>query len=134
MFELGKFTLHSGETSEFKIDCDSLTDADIEAIAYVMHWALPQFGRVEGVPRGGLRLAKALEKYCRPGWTRWLFVDDVLTTGESMKVARGDRFNAVGAVIFARGECPHWIWPLFQMKMHPKQDIISPSALPPQIA
>ena len=42
-----------------------------------------------------------------------LIVDDVFTTGASMEALHtpGD----IGAVVFARGLCPSWITPLFQM-------------------
>lgn len=106
------FQLHSGAFTPFKIDCDALTDKDIEAAAFMLAPLLPPFGAVEGVPRGGLRLAAAMERYKTSG--RLLIVDDVLTSGRSMESHR-DRRDANGAVIFARGPCPIWIQPLFRM-------------------
>jgi len=47
-----------------------------------------------------------------------LIVDDVLTTGSSMEEVRkemGTYYQSEGFVLFARGECPDWITPLFQM-------------------
>lgn len=64
------------------------------------------------MPRGGLRLAEALKLYVTEG--ALLIVDDVLTTGASMEEFRNGR-EALGAVIFARGHCPSWVVPLFQM-------------------
>lgn len=112
LFQLGKFILHSNATSAWKIDCDALTDADIAAVAAMFSEILPPFGSVEGVPRGGLRLAKALEPFVTTG--RVLIVDDVLTTGRSMEDQRAGR-DAIGAVIFARNVCRPWIVPLFIM-------------------
>ncbi|KKL20362.1 hypothetical protein LCGC14_2456230, partial [marine sediment metagenome] len=45
-----------------------------------------------------------------------LIVDDVLTTGASMEKQRAGRTNTIGAVIFARGDCPAWVKPLFAME------------------
>ena len=112
LFNLGQFTLHSGAQSPFKIDCDALTDADLEALAQIGAQMVPLFGKVEGVPRGGLRLKAALDKYADARWSQLLIVDDVLTTGGSMERQRNGR-QAVGLVIFARGPCPSWVTPLF---------------------
>lgn len=122
LFETGDFILHSGLGSNYKIDCDALSDSDIATIALMIKDRLPPFGEVEGVPQGGLRLANELRKYVTPGVERkgWygakalLIVDDVFTTGMSMEEHRGWRL-AMGAVIFARDETPEWITPLFRM-------------------
>ena len=111
LFKGGKFVLHSGASSSFKIDCDSLTDEDIFNIARIIS-EKKIFSSVYGVPSGGTRLAKALEKYCND-WGPRLVVDDVLTTGNSMKEVYKD--GDTGVVIFARGECPKWVRPIFQM-------------------
>lgn len=122
LFQTGEFTLHSGQKTNFKIDCDALSDSDIASIARMLVDRLAPFGEVEGVPQGGLRLANELRKYALPGvqrkgWygaTSLLIVDDVFTTGMSMEEHRGWR-PAQGAVIFAREDTPHWITPLFRM-------------------
>jgi hypothetical protein len=115
LFTLGFFTLHSGEHSPYKIDCDFLTDNDIETLAYMLKRRLPVFGSVEGVPTGGLRLAEALRKYQRPVGAPLLIVDDVYTTGGSMEAHRGGR-EAIGAVIFARKPLTHsWVTALFSL-------------------
>jgi hypothetical protein len=132
LFKRGDFTLHGGGRSAWKIDCDELTDGDIECLAYMIRQIAGQYIGVEGIPRGGLRLAEALAPYAtqhdvedgpRPVH---LLVDDVLTTGGSMRRCRagreaawraaGDRGMFIfGVVIFARGPCPYWVCPLFQM-------------------
>lgn len=120
LFQLGNFQLHSGERSRWKIECDALTDNDLEAIALMIVEQVPApFGHVHGIPRGGLRLAKELIQYTTTDAAPVLVVDDVLTTGASMEEARR-RFNddgrdVFGAVIFARGPCPDWIMPVFAM-------------------
>lgn len=74
-----------------------------------------KFRQVAGAPRGGLRLAAALEKYVSPDVFRSLIVDDVLTTGKSMQEMREKLLwtNTCGYVIFARGYCMPWINALF---------------------
>lgn len=111
LFQRGNFILHSGEYSEFKIDADALTDDDIETIACLINENLPlNFSSVEGVPTGGLRLAKAMEKYI---YTKSigpiLIVDDVYTSGASMEKQKAGRENVMGAVIFARNKPEPWI-------------------------
>ena len=113
LFQSGDFTLHSGDKSNFKIDCDALTDEDIESLAMVVTRRV-RYSSVYGIPTGGIRLAKALEKYCYTEGPR-LVVDDVLTTGNSMNEVK--REGDLGIVIFARGKCPDWVVPIFQMNV-----------------
>lgn len=110
LFQLGEFELHSGQKSIFKIECDNLTDEDIETFAKMVSHV--SFKSVEGIPRGGVRFAKALEKYIDPDSEVHLVVDDVLTTGSSMVEAieaATDRGEEVvrGIAIFTRGPNPN---------------------------
>lgn len=116
LFRRGAFVLHSGATSTFKIDCDALTDDDLDALAGVLCRILPLFQAVEGVPTGGLRIAAALRRFaCPHARIPLLIVDDVLTTGASMEAQRAGR-SAIGAVLFSRAsDCPAWITPLFSL-------------------
>lgn len=113
LFQLGDFRSNSGRLLPWKIECDALSDRDIDALAFMLMEVLPYFSEVEGVPTGGIRLAKALEAY-RSTHGGLLIVDDVLTTGSSMERHRNGR-DAYGAVLFARGKCPKWVLPLFRM-------------------
>ena len=119
LFQTGVVQLHSGGYSNFKIDCDALTDEDIYSISLQLTLRLPKYHAVEGVPQGGLRLAKAMENFITPFQPirsdKLLIVDDVFTTGRSMETWRNDR-DAIGAVIFARYDTPDWITPLFRME------------------
>jgi len=108
--------MHSGGVAHYKIECDALTDEDLETLA----WMISKKGMIRdvyGVPGGGLRLAAALEPHCSKEGVR-LIVGDVLTTGESMEAAKRHTgwHDAVGVVIFARGPCPRWILPIFSME------------------
>lgn len=115
LFRHGRFTLHSGAESDFKIDCDALAEEDLEALAWLIVRKMPLFRRVEGVPTGGAGLAYELEGFCDEKAKLTLIVDDVLTTGDSMEEQRNGRSDVIGAVIFARGQCPSWVLPLFRM-------------------
>lgn len=115
LFVKKEFKMHSGGTAEYKIECDALTDEDLETLAFIIS-RKGAFSDVYGVPRGGVRLQKALEKYKQKDGVK-LIVDDVLTTGASMEEAKQKKgwSDAVGIVIFARGSCPDWVKPLFHM-------------------
>jgi len=120
LFQQGNFRLHAGSRSWFKIECAHLSDADWQTIARLVAEQL-DFKDAIGIPSGGIKLAEAL-KFYRKSNERLptLIVDDVLTTGSSMEEERqrvGGR--CVGIVLFARGECPNWVWPVFQMRMQP---------------
>lgn len=97
----GEFELASGLLSDFKLNCDALSDGDIATCARLLSNRLPNFGRVIGVPTGGDRLAVAMMPYATTG--PLLIVDDVWTTGGSMERFRAGR-EAIGAVIFFRPE------------------------------
>lgn len=113
LFQLADVTLHSGRKSFFKIECDALTADDFAAAAGMLVRILPAFGRVEGVPRGGISLAEAMRSYITEG--PLLIVDDVWTTGISMEAHRAGR-DAIGAVIFGRGPIHvDWVTPLFMI-------------------
>lgn len=95
----GSFRLASGKLSDFKIECDALTDDDWAAIAQEIAKRADPFGEVFGIPRGGLPLAEHMKRYASTGPR--LLVDDVWTTGGTlMQVYRpGDQVW----VAYARG-------------------------------
>lgn len=127
LFQHGAFTLASGKKSNFKIDCDALTDEDIETIAVMLVNRLPMYYAVVGIPTGGLRLAEAMKQYKVPFQPirsdKLLIVDDVLTSGGSMERYRREKCLTpsdsliIGAVIFDRSldGTPDWITPLFRV-------------------
>jgi len=129
LFQLKKTKLNSGKVSEFKIECDALTDEDWNCIAFLLSEKLPNFKRTIGVPKGGNILAEKMAEYATDKDSLpTLICDDVLTTGGSMRRFKtilettesygdarytGDKF--IGAVAFLRGKCPQWITPLLRM-------------------
>lgn len=116
LFTQGLFTSHSGLALDGKIECDVLTEEDLDCIAGWIGRKI-EFGAVFGVPAGGTRLSEKLRPYCKDGSEVVLIVDDVLTTGASMERLKRTfpRTTQVqGVVIFSRGECPDWVYPLFQ--------------------
>jgi len=116
LFQCKKFKSHSGLDLDFKIDCDYLSDEDIECIAKLIA-RRTKFGGVYGIPRGGERLAGALEPYSNRRSNTLLIVDDVLTTGKSMEEARAwfdnGYWDIKGWVIFARKKPPEWVNAVF---------------------
>lgn len=136
IFHWGSTNLHSGGTSWWHIDCDGLSDSDIQVLAKLIVDKIGYFNAVtcpESHPGSAAgRLVEALHQYedhvLRKEGAKLLIVDDVLTTGASMEVTRAKYSpeiprpgyvsvpeEIIGAVIFARGECPDWVWPIFQM-------------------
>lgn len=120
LFQLGNFRLASGQETNWKIECDTLTDGDWQTLATIIAQRY-EFGGVSGVPRGGLKLAEWLRPYITQGNRNYLIVDDVYTTGGSMNRMR-DRLgivaSVVGVAIFARAPiaAPNtWISALFRM-------------------
>ncbi len=116
LFVRGLFRSHAERELSWKINCDALSDEDLETIAEVIAKKF-NFSRVVGIPTGGERLAAALQKYCLEQKSYpILLVDDVLTTGGSMETERKKYSQEViGFVIFARGPCPNWIHVLCQL-------------------
>jgi orotate phosphoribosyltransferase len=119
LFQLGDFTLASGAKSRWKLECDALTYDDWAALAEMVRQMVGAFSEVRGVPRGGLKLADALRPFAGAFGPR-LVVDDVLTTGGSMtrfaaEWAKEHQSVYTGAVVFARGQRPHWVRAVFEM-------------------
>lgn len=110
LFQKQTVELSSGTISDFKIECDALSNEDWECLAYLISKKL-KFGNVVSVPTGGDKFASCLQKYITEGPV--LICDDVLTTGNSMEKARVE--GSIGVVVFSRGNCPEWITPIFQM-------------------
>lgn len=120
LFERKDFVGHSGDRLDFKIECDNLTEEDLETIAYIVSKKF-DFKMVFGVPTGGLIFEEKLKKYTRDDSNNILIIDDVLTTGLSMRDMRSKvfskycQYNMIGVVLFSRNKHDKWIHPIFQM-------------------
>lgn len=113
LFQSGEFKLASGKISPFKIECDALTKNDWTTLAWLIAERAAPFSSVFGIPRGGLKLAEALEPYAAKGRYPRLIVDDVFTTGQTLEkwTLPGDKVW----VVFARQDPPKHINALFWM-------------------
>lgn len=118
LFIPGEFLSHSGIKLPYKIECDSLTDEEIDIFANIIahHYQRWLFSKVIGIPRGGLRLAKALRNKVNivEGSPIRLVVDDVYTTGRSL-FEQGCPSVYPGAVMFARAPVPKGIFAVCQL-------------------
>lgn len=115
MLKHGKFTSHSGSELWFKIECDNLTDEDLDCAARIICTRI-SFNKAIGIPRGGMRFAEALNRYRKPSSVLTAIVDDVYTTGKSMEEYRLKYSDhSFGLVLFARNEPPPWILPFFTL-------------------
>lgn len=129
LLEQGDFTLHSGDKSWWKINCDAFKGQ--EAILARMIWeklfpmdhyeqVIHPESRSESIVHS---LAKELRKDCWKTSVNILLIDDVLTTGKSMEELKAtinqEQYFVHGVVIFDRssGKCPDWIKPLFTVNL-----------------
>jgi hypothetical protein len=115
-----RFLGHSGNVLSGRIECDALTWDDWMGIIMLCQGAglFPEaVSEVVAVPRGGTRFAIAVDGYAdltRSVAAPRLVVDDVLTTGTSMRDAM-DRPDDIGLVVFARGPLIPRVSALFTM-------------------
>lgn len=120
LFKFGDFDLHSGDKSDWIINCEALTDEDLETLAVVGARLLRPFGCVVGIPNGGTRFAKAMCGHRSGSIDNLLIVDDVMTTGNSISQAWDKSWNNDGTlqalVIFSRTDDIHlhWVQRIFQ--------------------
>lgn len=114
LFVQRDFVSAAGLPLTWKIECDSLTTEDWQTIAFVCAQRLPAFGAVIGVPRGGLALAREMLPYVTSGPT--LVVDDVWTTGKSMRAVARAYPGWLGLVAFARGSIPDSVYSFMRVE------------------
>ena len=121
LFQSVDFISHSGLELKWKIECDALSDPEWFTISQMIMEISVPFKEAIGIPRGGTKLGNLLNQYgTRKKEDPILLVDDVLTTGESMKEFKTKRTwrnpaDYIGWVVFARTKTPKWVTALFQM-------------------
>ena len=121
LFHSVDFKSHSGLKLKWKIECDALSDPEWFTISQMIMEISVPFKEAIGIPRGGTKLGNLLNQYgTRKKEDPILLVDDVLTTGESMKEFKTKRTwrnpaDYIGWVVFARTKTPKWVTALFQM-------------------
>lgn len=115
LFEEGAFTLHSGGTSKFRINCEELKDKDLSALALLAVEIVGPFRMVIPILRGGNGFAHALLPHkTKEGCI--LICDDVYTTGSSFREYEGlfNKGEIKGICIFARREITiPWVQSIF---------------------
>ena len=116
LFVIKDFISHAGIPMTYKIECDAITESEWEALAtMIMNFQKEPFGKVLGIPRGGLPLQKALEPYATGKDTDpLLVVDDVYSTGTSFIEFCGDD-ECLKWVVFARVPTKGGVKALFTM-------------------
>ena len=121
LFQSVDFVSHSGLELKWKIECDALSDPEWFTISQMIMEISVPFKEAIGIPRGGTKLGNLLNQYgTGKREDPVLLVDDVLTTGESMKQFKTKRSwrypsDYIGWVVFARTKTPKWVTALFQM-------------------
>lgn len=121
IFELRRTTLSSGLVSGWRCNFERFDGPSVWCFATLIARRVGAFGRVEGVPTGGDALARCLARWEQPTSDVLLIVDDVLTTGESIRRQRNGR-KAVGWVVFDRSaefgiERPSWVHALWRYEV-----------------
>ncbi len=125
LFVTKNFIAHSGQPEKFKIECDALTNEDIETLATLINDKFVArnitFSEVFGIPSGGVRLAIAFGKYLDKTSNTTLVLDDVVTTGNSIREAvkflldKEKTRNILTCVIFDRSYGSFWGDSIFRM-------------------
>lgn len=116
IFQSGNFIIASGTETTWRINIEELAFGDMQTLAALIAQRVPPFSDVLGVPTGGIAIAMALRPHITVGDGPLLLVDDVLTTGDSMRKMRPARPH-IGYVIFDRsqGRRPAWIGALWTL-------------------
>lgn len=87
LFQQCDFVSHAGLHLKWKIEMDALSDEEWETCAtMIMEHQKRPFYKAVGIPRGGVKLADALNKYASGDSADFpLICDDVYTTGTSFR-------------------------------------------------
>ena len=87
LFQKVDFISHAGIPMSWKIECDAISNDEWSALAkMIMEYQTEPFRAAVGIPRGGVLLGYALNKYASGDPDHpYLIADDVYTTGTSFR-------------------------------------------------
>ena len=87
LFQKINFISHAGLPLTWKIECDAISPDEWVALAHIIRqFESKNWQYAIGIPRGGVALGKALDKYSTGNIEDpILIVDDVYTTGKSFE-------------------------------------------------
>ena len=121
LFQKIDFISHAGLPLSWKIECDAISSDEWIALAHIIREFEPRNWRYSiGIPRGGVALGKALDKYSTNNSNDpVLIVDDVYTTGKSFKDFKNNFPNeeVLQWCVFARKPTENGVNALFTMPM-----------------
>ena len=120
LFQEIDFISHAGIPMSWKIECDAITDKEWKALAkMIMEYQKQPFRKAEGIPRGGVPLGDALNKYATGNLEDpVLIADDVYTTGTSFREYCEEHYpdqEVIQWCIFARKVTENGVRALFTM-------------------
>ena len=96
LFQRVDFTSHAGLDLSWKIEMDALSENEWKCIAHMIMELSQPFQAAIGIPRGGLKLSGYLHEYSTQNPADpYLIVDDVMTTGGSMREYKEEHFKDV---------------------------------------
>ena len=87
LFQWGKFTSHAGLELNWKIECDAISEKEWDCLAaMIFQYEKRPFYKAIGIPRGGIPLANALNKFATGDKSHQTIIcDDIWTTGTSFR-------------------------------------------------
>ena len=121
LFQKCDFISHAGLHLKWKIEMDALSDAEWDTCAtMIMEYQKRPFYKAEGIPRGGVKLANALNKYASGTFQfefEVLICDDVYTTGASFREYIGENYP-----MWTMGQGYRWV--VFARKPSYEKDFV----------
>ena len=119
LFQKCNFISHAGLQLNWKIEMDALSDAEWDTCAtMIMEYQKRPFYKAEGIPRGGVKLANALNKYASGDpIDQVLICDDVYTTGASFREYISDKYP-----MWTMGQGYRWV--VFARKPSYEKDFV----------
>lgn len=120
LFQKIDFISHAGLPLTWKLECDAISKDEWIALAHIIReYEKQDWHKAVGIPRGGVPLGEALNKYSTGDpKDPVLVVDDVYTTGKSFKDYVKENYpndNVIQWAVFARKPTEDGVKALFTM-------------------